>query len=87
MESISEIQDETQRVSGKWPCFWQAQVCDAILKSQGKKDAWTGLGKTLTFWMPLIFQPQGIQIVVTPQHPRQAKCRDTGKGQNEGNLH
>jgi superfamily II DNA helicase RecQ len=57
-------------IFGKRPCLWQAQVCDAILKSQGNKDvvsiARTGLGKTLTFWMPLIFRPQGIQIVVTP---------------------
>ena len=26
----------------------------------------TGSGKTLTFWMPLLFRPQGIQIVVAP---------------------
>jgi len=27
----------------------------------------TGMGKTLTFWMPLLFRPRGsIQIVVTP---------------------
>jgi superfamily II DNA helicase RecQ len=25
----------------------------------------TGSGKTLTFWMPLLFMPDGIQIVVT----------------------
>jgi len=24
------------------------------------------MGKTLTFWMPLLFRPEGIQIVVTP---------------------
>jgi len=29
--------------------------------------AGTGMGKTLTFWMPLLFQPKGsIQIIVTP---------------------
>ena len=26
----------------------------------------TGMGKTMTFWMPLLFRPQGIQLVVTP---------------------
>ena len=26
----------------------------------------TGSGKTLTFWMPLLFKKDGIQIVVTP---------------------
>lgn len=28
--------------------------------------AGTGMGKTLTFWLPLLFRPTGIQIVVTP---------------------
>lgn len=37
---------------------------------EGKRDiisiAGTGAGKTLTFWLPLLFRPNGIQIVVTP---------------------
>ncbi|KAF8837391.1 hypothetical protein BDN67DRAFT_873341, partial [Paxillus ammoniavirescens] len=28
--------------------------------------AGTGMGKTLTFWLPLLFCLEGIQIVVTP---------------------
>ncbi len=36
---------------------------------EGKHDiisiAGTGAGKTLTFWLPLLFRPDGIQIVVT----------------------
>ncbi len=28
--------------------------------------AGTGMGKTLTFWMPLLFRDGGIQIIVTP---------------------
>ena len=28
--------------------------------------AGTGMGKTLTFWIPLLFHTGGIQIVVTP---------------------
>ena len=44
------------------------KVAMAILR--GDKDllciAGTGMGKTLTFWMPLLFRPDGIQIVVTP---------------------
>jgi superfamily II DNA helicase RecQ len=43
-------------------------VVEAILKHD--KDiiaiAATGSGKTLTFWMPLLFKKDGIQIVVTP---------------------
>jgi len=43
-------------------------VVEAILKHD--RDiiaiATTGSGKTLTFWMPLLFKRDGIQIVVTP---------------------
>ncbi|OSX62963.1 hypothetical protein POSPLADRAFT_1116620, partial [Postia placenta MAD-698-R-SB12] len=53
---------------GRDPCKWQAKVVHAILKEE--KDvvcvAPTGPGKTLTFWMPLLFHQDGIQIVVTP---------------------
>ncbi|KAI0310478.1 P-loop containing nucleoside triphosphate hydrolase protein, partial [Amylostereum chailletii] len=64
---LSEIRDKTQAVFGKRPCLWQLKVAEAILK--GDKDitciAGTGQGKTLTFWMPLLFE-EGIQIVVSP---------------------
>jgi ATP-dependent DNA helicase RecQ len=50
------------------PCLWQIHVVQALLKND--KDvasiAATGSGKTLTFRMPLLFMPDGIQIVVTP---------------------
>ncbi|OCH92647.1 P-loop containing nucleoside triphosphate hydrolase protein, partial [Obba rivulosa] len=66
--SLDEIRQKTQRAFGRLPCLWQAKVTRDILK--GDKDvicvAPTGLGKTLTFWMPLLFRPDGIQIVVTP---------------------
>ena len=44
-------------------------MVQAILR--GEKNvisiAGTGMGKTLTFWMPLLFRPPGsIQVVVTP---------------------
>ncbi|KAJ7721901.1 P-loop containing nucleoside triphosphate hydrolase protein [Mycena metata] len=65
---LSEIRDKVQAVFGYRPCLWQLKVVRAILKRD--KDvasiAATGSGKTLTFWMPLLFIPDGIQIVVTP---------------------
>ncbi|KAJ7773935.1 P-loop containing nucleoside triphosphate hydrolase protein, partial [Mycena metata] len=65
---LSEIRDKVQAVFGYRPCLWQLKVVRAILKRD--KDvasiATTGSGKTLTFWMPLLFIPDGIQIVVTP---------------------
>ena len=44
------------------------RVCEAIIKHD--RDviaiAATGSGKTLTFWMPLLFNKEGIQVVITP---------------------
>ena len=39
-------------------CTWQINICQALL--EGSWD------KTLMFWLPLFFQPDGIQIIVTP---------------------
>ncbi|KAF9494256.1 hypothetical protein BDN71DRAFT_1393603, partial [Pleurotus eryngii] len=50
------------------PCLWQVSITLAILHHD--EDiifiAGTGMGKTLTFWLPLLLCPDGIQIVVTP---------------------
>ncbi|KIN93628.1 hypothetical protein M404DRAFT_55307, partial [Pisolithus tinctorius Marx 270] len=68
LPTLSNIATRTQEVFGIQPCRWQLQVAEAILK--GGRDvlciAGTGMGKTLTFWMPLLFRPAGIQIVITP---------------------
>jgi superfamily II DNA helicase RecQ len=67
--SFSEIRSRTEKHFGVRPCLWQIQVADAVLR--GGKDiasiARTGIGKTLTFWMPLLFRPaRDVQIIVTP---------------------
>ena len=66
--SLSAIRDKAQEVFSKRPCLWQLKIAEAFLK--GDRDivciAGTGIGKTLTFWLPLLFCPRGIQIVVTP---------------------
>ncbi|KAF8421869.1 P-loop containing nucleoside triphosphate hydrolase protein, partial [Boletus edulis BED1] len=65
---FSIIRRRTQEVFNVQPCLWQMKVVEAILHRE--RDvlciAGTGMGKTLTFWMPLLFRPEGIQIVVTP---------------------
>ncbi|KAJ7231791.1 P-loop containing nucleoside triphosphate hydrolase protein [Mycena rebaudengoi] len=65
---LSTIRDKVEAVFGYRPCLWQLKVVRAILKRD--KDvasiAATGSGKTLTFWMPLLFIENGIQIVITP---------------------
>ncbi|EPQ50065.1 P-loop containing nucleoside triphosphate hydrolase protein, partial [Gloeophyllum trabeum ATCC 11539] len=66
--SLTDIRTRVREKFGQRPCLWQLQAVQAILRRD--KDvvciAGTGSGKTLTFWMPLLFRPDGIQIVVTP---------------------
>ncbi|KIK12390.1 hypothetical protein PISMIDRAFT_45357, partial [Pisolithus microcarpus 441] len=68
LPSLSNIRTSTQQFFGVRPCLWQLKVAETILK--GDNDvicvAGTGMGKTLTFWMPLLVRENGIQIVVTP---------------------
>jgi ATP-dependent DNA helicase RecQ len=48
--------------------LWQIRVVQAILKHDRDviSISATGSGKSLTFWMPLLFVPEGIQIVIAP---------------------
>ncbi len=66
--SIAEIRERTLEKFGRRPCLWQCRATLAQLR--GEKDiiciSGTGSGKTLTFWMPLLFRPDGIQVVITP---------------------
>ena len=66
--TLEEIRARTHAALDCNPCLWQAKAVQQAVK--GDKDmlciAPTGAGKTLTFWMPLLFRKDGIQIVVTP---------------------
>ena len=66
--SVEDIRKQTLATFNKRPCLWQAEVAKALL--QGNRDvvctAGTSMGKTLTFWIPLLFRPDGIQIIITP---------------------
>jgi hypothetical protein len=65
---LQEIRQRTLDILRYRPCLWQIRVVEALL--QQDKDvisiAATGSGKTLTFWMPLLFRLDGIQIIITP---------------------
>ncbi|CDO76692.1 hypothetical protein BN946_scf184975.g1 [Trametes cinnabarina] len=66
--SIEDIRQKTAECLGRRPCIWQCRVAQAILERT--RDvvciSGTGSGKTLTFWMPLLFRSGGIQVVITP---------------------
>ncbi|KAG9312051.1 hypothetical protein JVU11DRAFT_7332 [Chiua virens] len=66
--TISAIRACAQEVFHVRPCLWQIEVAKTLL--EGGKDvlciAGTGMGETLTFWLLLLFRPDGIQIIVTP---------------------
>src|SRR6267154_5366199 len=70
--SSLEIRQKTWEILGYRPCLWQICIVAAILKYDKAACkaivaiAATGSGKTLTFWMPLLFKKDGIQIVITP---------------------
>ncbi|KAN0088933.1 P-loop containing nucleoside triphosphate hydrolase protein [Tylopilus felleus] len=73
LPSFSEIRELTQRRFAIQPCLWQLKVAHALLRGRDVVcTAGTGMGKTLTFWIPrivtipLLFCTGGIQIVVTP---------------------
>lgn len=68
LPTVEEIRRKTLLHFKRRPCLWQCEVTRAILR--GDRDvvciSGTGSGKTLTFWMPLLFRPEGIQVIVTP---------------------
>ncbi|KAI9452135.1 P-loop containing nucleoside triphosphate hydrolase protein [Lactarius psammicola] len=52
---------------GFFPCTWQLKAALTQLEGTDLLTlAPTGSGKTLTFWIPLLFNGAGISIVVTP---------------------
>ena len=68
-EDLSQIRAKTEAALGLHPCLWQLKVVEAILKCDQDVICivGTGMGKTLTSWMPLLFQPQdSLQIIITP---------------------
>ena len=65
--SADDIRVKTQEIFGKRPCYLQIKICQTILERQKNIlcMAATGFGKSLTFFMPLIFVEDGLIIIVT----------------------
>lgn len=64
--TLSQLRDHVEEKFGIRPCIFQAYSALAQLE---RKDCITisptGSGKTLTFWIPLLFNKGGITLVVT----------------------
>ena len=59
---LKQLREATIKTFGQILCLWQLEVAVAILK-QDKEVILitaTGSGKTLTFWMPLLINTEGI---------------------------
>ena len=66
-ESDEDVQIQVKQVFGFRPCLWQICVVHAILTGNNVITiALTGSGKSLTYWMLLLFIKYGITVVVTP---------------------
>ena len=65
--SAISIQSETFWCWSIHPCGWQVEVSRWLLERQSNLIviSGTGSGKTLTFWMPMLYET-AITIVVTP---------------------
>ncbi|KAF9030737.1 P-loop containing nucleoside triphosphate hydrolase protein [Hymenopellis radicata] len=66
-ESDTEAQDMVEKAFGVRPCLWQLKVVRAILDGNDVVTiAPTGAGKTLTYWMVLLFAEGGVVLMVVP---------------------
>ncbi|KIJ23948.1 hypothetical protein M422DRAFT_195320 [Sphaerobolus stellatus SS14] len=67
LPAFSQIRDDTERVFGVRPCISQIQAATAQLEKESDVVYISGTGseKTLTFWMPMLYEKNSITILVT----------------------
>jgi superfamily II DNA helicase RecQ len=66
LESDEEVQREVEERTGTRPCIWQIKVVHKILEGGDIITiAATGLGKSFTYWMVLLYVKHGIVILIT----------------------
>ncbi|PBK79409.1 P-loop containing nucleoside triphosphate hydrolase protein [Armillaria gallica] len=66
-EKDEEVQARVQAIFRCSPCLWQIDVARRFLAGEDVITiAPTGAGKSLTYWIPLVFAEKGIVIVVLP---------------------
>ena len=66
-ESDEQVQREVEERTGTRPCIWQIKVVRKVLEGGDIITiAATGSGKSLTYWMVLLYIKHGIVVLVTP---------------------
>ena len=67
LPTLSEMREAVKECFGFFLCTWQLNAASTQLEQNDLVTlAPTGSGKTLTFWIPLLFNGGGITIIVTP---------------------
>lgn len=62
-----QVQQDVQKAFGVRPCLWQVRVARSVLEGKDVFTiAGTGAGKTLTYWIVLLYIEDGVVIMVTP---------------------
>jgi superfamily II DNA helicase RecQ len=62
-DSDKEVQRLVEEKFGVCPCLWQIQVvCKILAQDDVITIAVTGSGKSLTYWMPLLFVMHGVIV-------------------------
>ena len=66
-ETDREVQEKVKEVFGFTPCLWQIHIIRTVLNGDDVIPiARTGSGKSITYWIPVLFIKYGISIIVTP---------------------
>src|SRR5882724_2547053 len=66
LPTLSAIEDKCKDIFSKTPCQFQSLLCLWQLQQKNIISiSPTGSGKTLTFWLPLLFSPTSIIIIIT----------------------
>lgn len=66
-ESDLKVQEDIEEFFGIQPCLWQIRVARAVLAGDDVVTiAPTGLGKSLTYWIPLRYITNGIIVAIAP---------------------
>lgn len=69
LPSVWDIKALATQKLGFPPCRWQLELAQALLKREQQvifSTAATCAGKSVTFWLPLLYERNGVTFVIVP---------------------